>query len=142
MSCVVFTAVGLVIVAAVLRAATRKPGIPVADWFFVEFDSSVVRLDVRPPGGAAWKAGFSWSDIQRVCFKAEDHLASDGIYVFTRVRPESFAIPIEARGGQELWNEMIRRRLFDPELAIKAASAVGTLSCWPPDSGTDVGSVS
>ena len=69
-----------------------------------------------------------------VCFKAEGLEASHGIYVFTRLRPESLAIPIEARGGQELWAELIRRGHLDTELAITAASSTDGLYCWPPDS--------
>lgn len=106
---------------------------PLREWFRVEFDESGVRMDVRPPGRAPWKASFAWADVQRTCFKAEDDSVSDGIYVFTRLRPESFVIPTEALGGPELWSEIIRRGLFGAELAIKAATEVGTMSCWPPD---------
>jgi len=57
---------------------------------------------------------------------------SDEIYVFTTQRPESYLIPTEAKGGSELWSEIIRRGLFGPELAIKAASSVEGLFCCPP----------
>jgi hypothetical protein len=68
-----------------------------------------------------------------VCFKAEGLGVSDGIYVLTSARPESYAIPIEARGGAELWDEILRRKLFDAELAIETASATSGVFCWPPD---------
>ena len=58
-------------------------------------------------------------------------MASDGIYVFTSERPQSFVIPTEADGGLEVWNELVRRGLFDAELAIKAALAEEGLFCWP-----------
>jgi hypothetical protein len=67
-----------------------------------------------------------------VCFKAEEFLVSDGIYIFIEGRPQSYAIPLEARGGQELWSELIERGLFDAELAIQAATSTGGLFCWPP----------
>ena len=53
--------------------------------------------------------------------------ASDGIYVFTTRRPESYAIPTEARGGDELWSEILRRELFDPDWAVQAARSTGGL---------------
>lgn len=113
--------------------ATGRTGRPVSEWFAVEFDSEVVRVAAEPPGRKPWSQQFRWSDIERICFKAEGLTTSDGIYVFTRLRPESFAIPIEARGGQEFWAEVIDRGLFDPELAIQAASSTGGTFCWPPE---------
>jgi hypothetical protein len=65
--------------------------------------------------------------------KAEGLQASDGIYVFTSLRPESYVIPVEASGGLEFWNEIVRRRLFDAGLAVKVASLSEGLVCWPPD---------
>jgi hypothetical protein len=59
--------------------------------------------------------------------------ASDGIYVFTRERPESYVIPVEASGGAHFFDELITRRLFGAELAIEAASTTEGLFCWPPD---------
>jgi hypothetical protein len=57
---------------------------------------------------------------------------SDGIYVFTNQRPESYVIPTEANGGGALWSEILRRGLFDPSLAIEAARSTGGIYCWPP----------
>ncbi len=73
-----------------------------------------------------------WANVERVCFKAEYFAVSDGIYIFTDQRPESYAIPIQARGGQELWNEIVRCGLFDAALAIKALTSTEGLFCWPP----------
>ena len=64
-------------------------------------------------------------------------MASDGIYVFTSDRPESYAIPTEAVGGSELWEEILRRGLFDPTLAIKAARSEEGLYCWPLPKGDE-----
>ena len=109
----------------------RRPK-PLDEWFCVTFDDRVVRMRVEPPGREPWDAEFTWASVVRVCFLAEDLYASDGIYVFTTQRPESYVIPTEAHGGLELWNEIIRRKLFDASLAIDAATAEGRLFCWPP----------
>ena len=106
----------------------------ISQWFTVEFDAEVVRLNAAPPGRDPWAQEFCWSDVERVCFKAEDLGVSDGIYVFTRQRAESFAIPTEATGGSEFWGEILARGLFDAELAITAASSPGGTFVWPPES--------
>jgi len=112
--------------------AHRRPK-PLHEWFSVTFDDSRVYLRAEPPGREPWSQEFTWNTVIRVCFKAEDLFVSDGIYVFTAERPESYAIPTEARGGAELWGEILRRKLFDAELAIEAAGSEGGLYCWPPD---------
>ena len=114
------------------RCFRREPIPPVSEWFSVSWTDDEVALDVRPPGQKPWTAKFRWKDIIRICFKAEDLGVSDGIYVFTSTRPESFVIPTEAKGGSEFWGQIIDRRLFDAELAIKAASAAEGLFFWPP----------
>ena len=102
------------------------------EWFAVTFDDKAVYFDVRPPGKEAWTQQFAWESVQRVCFNAQDFMYSDEIYVFTTQRPERYLIPTEAKGGSELWSEIIRRKLFDAELAIKAATSVEGLFCCPP----------
>jgi len=106
---------------------------PLSEWFFVTFDDKAVQMRAELPGRQAWSQGFHWDTVIRVCFKAEDMLVSDGIYVFTTVRPESYVIPTEAQGGPELWSEILRRKLFDASLAIEAAQSTGGLYCWPAD---------
>jgi hypothetical protein len=107
---------------------------PLSDWYFVTFDEQVVRVQAQPPGRPAWSQEFRWDSVVRVCFMAEEDMwVSDGIYVFTADRPESYAIPTEASGGTELWREILRRKLFDAELAIETAASDGVLSCWPAE---------
>jgi hypothetical protein len=106
-------------------------GTKLDSWFVVTFDPVGVRLDVAPPEREPWKDSFAWSTVQRVCFESEGPEVSDGIYVFTSQRPESYVIPTEARGGSDLWNELIRRKLFDAEFAIQAAGSARGLYCWP-----------
>jgi hypothetical protein len=68
-------------------------------------------------------------------FRAEDLYTSDGIYFFTSLRPESFVVPTEADGGTELWHEVLRRGLFDADLAGKANTSLGETFVWPPVEG-------
>jgi hypothetical protein len=104
---------------------------PVDEWFRVSWNSDRILLDVAPPGRAAWSAEIGWDTISRVCFKAEGLDVSDGVYVFTSLRMECYVIPVEAAGGAAFWDEIIRRGLFDPKLAIEAASTPEGLFCWP-----------
>ena len=101
------------------RARSRSTGWrprPVSDWYFVTFDEQLVRIQAQPPGQPAWSQEFRWDSVIRVCFKAEaDMWLSDGIYVFTSHRPQSYAIPTEASGGDALRGEILRRKLFDAE---------------------------
>jgi hypothetical protein len=102
-------------------------------WFHVHFDETKVYLDVRPPGQEYWKAEFEWGDIIRICYQAHDYLMSDELYIFVKQRKESYLIPVEADGGMDLWNELIHRKLFDADLAIKIAMAHEGLFIWPPE---------
>lgn len=111
---------------------TRSPG-PVNEWFVVTFDDTVVRLQVNAPGRSPWSDKFTWDSVVRVCFKAEGIRLSDGIYVNTTERAEGYVIPTEATGGGELWSEILRRELFDADLAIEAAGSARGLFCWPPE---------
>ena len=118
------------------KRPTAEDSAGVTAWFRVTWDSEQVHLDVEPPGRSAWDASFPWSSVSRVCFKPEGLEASDGIYVFTTLRPESFVIPTEASGGAALWNEIVKRGLFSADLAVTAASAIDGIFCWPPAEGT------
>lgn len=102
------------------------------DWYHVRLSDLGIRLEVSPPNQAAWQAELPWADIVRVCFKAEDGLQSDGWYFFTKHRPESYAVPVGADGGEALLDELLKRKLFDAKLAIQAAYANGEVFCWPP----------
>jgi len=101
-------------------------------WFQVTWDDEAIHLRVRPRLRRRWRAAIRWDSISRVCFKAENLLLSDGIYIFTTTRPESYVIPTEAVGGSDLWEELLKRRLFDPSLAIEAMAATSEIFCWPP----------
>jgi hypothetical protein len=105
-----------------------------SEWFSVRFDDIAIALRVDPPGAASWQTRIAWKSIIRVCFQAGDLFESDAVYIFTDEQPESYAIPIEADGGQALWFEILGRNLFDAEMAIAAAMATNELFCYPlPD---------
>ncbi len=131
---IAFIVAGLLIVLGllILRRYHQPPSLPLDQWFTVAFDDERVTLDVRPPGGTPSVASFRWSEVTRVCFKSEDFTISDGVYIFTTLRPESFVVPTEAKGGVEFWNKVVERGLFPAEMAIRAAtSREGALLCWP-----------
>jgi hypothetical protein len=104
----------------------------VAAWFRVSFDDQEAVLEVDRPEGGVWRRSFAWSSVIRVCLKVEPEM-SDGVYVFTKERPESYVFPVEASGGAQLFDELMARGLFGAEVAIRAASALEGLFCWPPD---------
>jgi hypothetical protein len=102
------------------------------DWYQVRFDDGYIYRNVEPPDGEAWSDQIAWQRVRRVCIYAADLYSSDEIYIFTDERPESYVIPTEASGGLELFHELIGRHLFDPEMAIRVASATNELFCYPP----------
>lgn len=107
--------------------------IPLKEWFFVTFNDFEVMVQAKPPGRASWERSFPWSSVLRVCFKDEGLTASDGIYVFTSLRAESFTIPTEASGGSEFFDQLVSRGLFPGEIASQAITSTdGGLYCWPP----------
>ena len=105
--------------------------LPLSEWFEVRFDAREIHLMVKPPGQDAWQQTFPWKSITRICFKPEGMELSDGIYLFTSERPESYVVPADAKGGGELWLEILDRGLFDPTMAIDAAASTEGIFCWP-----------
>ncbi len=105
--------------------------LPLNEWYRVRFDVDYIYRNVKPPGKEAWSDQLSWQCINRVCFFAADLYGSDEIYIFIDERPESYIIPIEADGGQEFFQELISRRLFDAEMAIQSAKATNEMFCYP-----------
>lgn len=104
-------------------------------WYQVTFDHDGVHRAAQPQGQPGWSDFFGWADVERVCIEVEEFSDSDGLYVFTRARPESYAIPMGAEGALDLLHELVRRGLFDGQLAIDAASAENGLFCWPEIEG-------
>ena len=110
---------------------SRKESRKLENWFSVHWDEEYIYRAVSPPGEEAWNDSFKWADIERICFEATDYMYSDDIYIFTTERPESYVIPIEAKGGSALWDLILSKKLFDAELAIKAATSTEGTYCWP-----------
>lgn len=42
-------------------------------------------------------------------------------------------IPIHENGGDDFWEEVKHRKLFDPRYAITADTSVSQYHCWPSD---------
>lgn len=101
-------------------------------WFVVEFDDEAIHIAVRRRLRRSWSADIPWDSIKRVCLECRPAV-SDGIYLFTDLRPESWVVPTDATGGPELWSELIERDLFDADLAIETLGMPSGLACWPPD---------
>ncbi|MEO9819254.1 MAG: hypothetical protein ABJ370_22905 [Paracoccaceae bacterium] len=108
----------------------------ISEWYAVDFDETEISRDVSPPGRVAYKDQLEWNAIERVMFEATDFLESDAIYLFSKHRPESYLIPMDAKGADKLWYEILDRKLFDAELAIEAAVSEGGFFVWPPAAGT------
>jgi hypothetical protein len=102
-------------------------------WFHVRFDETTVYINAEPPGRNKWEDSFRWEDIIRVVYQVEGRYISDGIYVFTNQRAESYAIPIEADGGPEFWAKLIKLGYFNSELAVKINGATEGIFEWPPE---------
>jgi hypothetical protein len=106
------------------------------DWFKSWFDQQRVYRQATPPNAEAWSDSLAWEDIVRVCLEMEGGpWGTDSLYIFTRHRPESYVFPLATDDGQAVLNELIRRGLFDAQLAIDAALGEG-LYCWPKDEFT------
>lgn len=114
-----------------MSEAGRQPP-TVAAWYQVRFDAAGIHRAAQPPGGEPWQDFLAWDDVIRVCLEVEAFVETEGLYLFSRRRPESYAIPMQAGGGPELLQALIERGLFDAELAIQAAAASQGLFCWPP----------
>lgn len=102
------------------------------DWYHVTFDETGFTRHVAPPGGEAWTDAVAWPEIVRVCLEMEGLFGSDSLHVFTATRPESYQMPMMAESVRVLLGELIRRKLFDAQLAIDASIGEGVY-CWPPE---------
>ena len=104
------------------------------NWFKVSFNTDIITISIEKKARQPDVTEISWRKVIRICFVAGGIFDSDELLIFTNERPESYRIPMEAYGALDLWSEIIRRGIFDAELAIKAASSKeGEILCWPPD---------
>ena len=107
---------------------------PVSNWYNVSFDDDAIYISTKVAGREDVNISIRWIDISKICFQTGSAFTSDEALIFIKDRRESYIIPSEANGASDLWGEIIERKLFDAELAIKAASAQeGELFCWPQE---------
>jgi hypothetical protein len=92
---------------------------PIATWYTIEFDAGQVRLSASPPGQQPWIQTFGWDEVERVCFEAGDFVASDTIYLFTRLRPESYVIPLEAAEARNFGSKSFSAAYSTPNWQLK-----------------------
>ncbi len=102
------------------------------DWYSISFDEQKISLDVRPPNLSPWKATIEWEKISRVCYKTGEFLEPDDIYIFVKDREQSYRIPSNAHNTEKLWSEILRRGLFDAEVAVQLMTTSDELRCYPP----------
>ena len=60
-----------------------------------------------------------------------DYGAPDFLYIFFDNSHDKCIIPIHEKGGEEFWEEIKLRKLFDPQYAIVANTSVSQYHCWP-----------
>lgn len=112
----------------------RRSRQPLSAWFQVQVNQSEVSVSAQPPGRDQWHQTFLWEDVVRIIFEGNGGLSSDGVYVFTSKRPESYVIPTEAKGGDAFVEELIRRGYFASEKFRDALLKPRGMYCWPEDS--------
>ena len=111
----------------------KRFGEPIEKWYEVSFTSSEIKISASPPGRDAWTQLFFWEDIIRVMFQGEGIDASDGIYIWTTKRPESYVVPTDSKGGEKLIKELISRGYFESEKFQEAVLSPYGVYCWPED---------
>ena len=73
-----------------------------------------------------------WDTISSVCF-VDGGLSSDCFYIFTQEEAEPIMAPVEASGGQELWDELRERKFFPEPVSGQAVQSAesGAQLWWP-----------
>src|SRR5262245_59917421 len=104
----------------------------ISEWYRVQFDDRAVYRNVWPPADEPWSDEFVWDKVVRVCYRTGGLFESDELYIFTSEREESYLIPTEAEGGNDLIGELLRRGLFPADLMLEVLKTEGELRCWPP----------
>ncbi len=104
-----------------------------SDWYQVSFDDSQISISAQPPGKDSWEQSITWVSIIRVLWKGEGGLTSDGVYLFTSERSESYVVPTDAEGGDSFVEELITRGYFSSNKFTEAVLNPYGIYCWPDD---------
>lgn len=114
-----------------IKAQFQAPP-PLSAWYFVAFDDTHIHVRANPPKQQGFAYSFLWQDIHRVCFQDGGLSASDCLYIWVQGQEDSYMIPIEASGGDELFLALNQRGLFPDDLMRQAAASTdGGLYCYP-----------
>ena len=108
----------------------------VSDWYQVSFNEFQISISAQPPGKDSWEQSVNWESIIRVLWQGEGGIISDGIYLFTSERSESYVIPMDARGGESFVKELINRKYFSSHKFSEAVLQPYGSYCWPENEQT------
>ncbi|WP_166269254.1 hypothetical protein [Marinobacter caseinilyticus] len=111
----------------------KRRNAPLSEWYQVSFDELRINISAQPPGKDAWEQSITWATIIRVLWQGEGGLVSDGVYLFTSEREESYVVPTESKGGDRLVKELINRGYFSSDKFTKAVTDPYGFYCWPED---------
>lgn len=101
-------------------------------WITVSFDEDEFVVYYDNLEKENWTKTFSWKDITKICYKSYDYGAPDFLHIFFASRNDPCIIPIEEKDGEAFWEEVKRRKLFNPRYAIKADTRF-EYNCWPKE---------
>lgn len=114
--------VGVGLLVALFSRGKRIPYAPLRDWYTVSFDEHALQVHCAPPGHEAWGERLPWSGIARAELVEEGLSASDRVRLVSREGGEPLLeVPIEADGGREFLQELLRRDLLDVSFLQKQA---------------------
>ncbi|MBU1281802.1 MAG: hypothetical protein KJ989_06195 [Gammaproteobacteria bacterium] len=108
----------------------------VSDWYQVSFNAFQISISAQPPGKDSWEQSVNWESIIRVLWQGEGGIISDGIYLFTSERSESYVIATDARGGESFVKELINRKYFSSQKFSEAVLQPYGSYCWPENEQT------
>lgn len=106
---------------------------PIEKWFQVTFDEIKITITANPPGRNSWQQTLEWDNLIRVIFQGEGGYSSDTLFLFSSLRPESYVIPTDAKGGQELIDKLIAKGIFNSKNFTDAVLSPYGIYCWPED---------
>jgi hypothetical protein len=100
-------------------------------WISISFDETEIIIKYAASDYENYVKKLKWGWIVRICYKSYDDGAPDFLYVSLKNKDEKYIIPITEKGGNDFWEEVKNRGLFDQKLAIIAEESWNQIFCWP-----------